>query len=260
MGIDWDSALSRNRLGLAAIVASLVALAGWAERPAPGAAMLPRPLRLLILRLLRPAESAVRRLILVAARGLTVEAPALKAPMGAPARPKPALAVWQGKTMPVGRIAALVAAGVASPYALPLRPPARTMAFPLFDPSKRFRPAGRRAASSAPRVAFLDRPLMPLPQPASPDGPVGAHRLALRLAATEAALGDIAGEARRLLTALARAAAERARDATSPLARRHRPPRRPGRPPGWRRRPVHDVDHILAECDGLAREAERDTS
>ncbi|MBK8457164.1 MAG: hypothetical protein IPL47_08715 [Phyllobacteriaceae bacterium] len=258
--MDWDLVIERNRLGLAAIVAALVAMAGWAEPPPPGAATLPRPLRLLILRLLRPAESAVRRLILVAARGLTVEAPALKTPAGAPARAKPALAVWQGKTMPVGRIAALVAAGVSSPYALPPRPAARSMAFPLFDPLKRFRPAGRRVARCAPRVGFPDRPLMPLAPPASPDGPVGAHRLALRLAAIEAALGDIAGEARRLAVALARGAAERARDPAARPKRRRLPPRRPGHPPGHRRRQTHAVDAILADCDAFAREAERDTS
>lgn len=258
MGIDWDLVIARNRLGLAAIVAALVAMAGWAGPPPPGAATLPRRLRLLILRILRPAESAVRRLILIAARGLAAEAP--------PARPgktagvKPALAVWQGRAMPVARIAALVAAGIASPYALPPRPPARAMTFSLFDPPKRFgRPPGR-AALSAPRIVFLDRPLRPLPPPVSPDGPVNAHRLALRLWAIEAALGDIVGEARRLAMALARGAAERALDPDGLAKRRHRSPRRPGRPPGWRKRPVHDVDHILADCDHFAREAWPDTS
>jgi hypothetical protein len=32
-------------------------------------------------------------------------------------------------------------------------------------------------------------------------------------------------------------------------------PLRPGRPPGHRRTPLHEVDRILAECHGLARDA-----
>lgn len=259
MSIDWNSVIERNRLGLAGIVASLIAMAGWAERPPLGAATLPRRLRLTILRLLRPAESAVRRLIIIAARGLVVDAP--PASPGKKAAAKPALAVWQGRAMPVARIAALVAAGVASPDAIPARPPAQRMAFLLFDPLKRFGlPTGSRKAPAycAPRIVFLDRPLPPLLSP--PHDRVGAHRLALRLAAIQAALGDIPAEARRLAVAQARATAERALDPGSRRKRRHLPPRRPGLPPGHRRQQTHEVDAILADCDAFAREAGRDTS
>ena len=38
-------------------------------------------------------------------------------------------------------------------------------------------------------------------------------------------------------------------------------PLRPGRPPGYRRKPIHEVDEVLIECDGLACEAMKpDTS
>jgi hypothetical protein len=38
-------------------------------------------------------------------------------------------------------------------------------------------------------------------------------------------------------------------------------PMRHGRPPGYRKRPVHEVDEVLIECHGLARDVERlDTS
>ncbi len=32
-------------------------------------------------------------------------------------------------------------------------------------------------------------------------------------------------------------------------------PLRPGRPPGYRRKPIHEVDEVLIECDDLAWEA-----
>jgi hypothetical protein len=36
---------------------------------------------------------------------------------------------------------------------------------------------------------------------------------------------------------------------------------RPSRPPGYRKKPVHEVDHVLAECHWLARDVEaHDTS
>ena len=38
-------------------------------------------------------------------------------------------------------------------------------------------------------------------------------------------------------------------------------PLRPGRPPGYRRKPIHEVDEVLIECDDLAWEAMKpDTS
>jgi hypothetical protein len=38
-------------------------------------------------------------------------------------------------------------------------------------------------------------------------------------------------------------------------------PLRPGHPPGYRRKPIHEVDEVLIECDGLAWEAMKpDTS
>ncbi|MFZ1679837.1 MAG: hypothetical protein WAT70_02360, partial [Rhizobiaceae bacterium] len=62
--MEWDQIIDRNRDALAAILAGLVALL-----PADAIA---RPLRLAILATLRPAESALRRLIVIvaAARGI----------------------------------------------------------------------------------------------------------------------------------------------------------------------------------------------
>ena len=88
--MDWNLAIERNTGALKRIVATLATMAGLGsklpisplvgemsgrteggdiERNRP---ILPRRLHRAILRLLRPAESAVRRLIIIAARGLVV--------------------------------------------------------------------------------------------------------------------------------------------------------------------------------------------
>ena len=96
--MDWNLAIEKNREALTRIVASLVAMvaanggsaggrftffpqkgseaSGQAQAeesklsPAP---TLPRHLHRFVLRLLRPAEAAARRLVIIAARGLVVE-------------------------------------------------------------------------------------------------------------------------------------------------------------------------------------------
>lgn len=265
--MDWTPIITRNRAALATIVASLIALAGWAEMPAPGTAALPRRLRLAILRLLLPAESAVRRLVIVAARGLAVTLPPVPARSKRPAAPKPVLVFWRGRMVPPARAAELAAAlAAASPRAMPARPPAKTMAFQLYDPPKRFGRRHRRSAAAAhgaPRVVNFDGPFRPLPlspMAVQPDGLVRSDRLALRLAAVRAALCDLGAQARRLAVSQARAAMERAPDPVGGRKRRRLPPRRVGRPPGHRGKRTHAVDAILADCEALAREAERDTS
>ncbi len=72
--INWDRAIARNREALPRILAALFAMAGLAGGEA--VATLPRHLRNHILRLLRAAESAVRRLIIIAARDVVVVVPA----------------------------------------------------------------------------------------------------------------------------------------------------------------------------------------
>src|SRR4051794_40346480 len=70
-GMDWARAIEINQTALSRIVAALIAMVGF---QAEGALRrLPRPLYRAALRVLRPAESAVRRLIVIAARGLVVK-------------------------------------------------------------------------------------------------------------------------------------------------------------------------------------------
>jgi hypothetical protein len=215
--MDWARAIDRNSEALKAIVAALFVMLAGAT-----VARLPRPLHRAVLSVLRPAESATRRLTVIAARGLVVKP--------APARPMP-----QG---PIGR-------------------GRRTrLSFQLFDPRKRFaherlRPGPRALPrvhifGSDPRVTALWSP-PPAPAPPPRDGHIDASRLALRLQALKLALDDLPRQARRLVRLRAR------REKVPSL--KFKSPLRPGRPPGHRRIPVHEVDHVLAECHGLARDA-----
>jgi hypothetical protein len=103
-------------------------------------------------------------------------------------------------------------------------------------------------------VASLWAARAPIADPAPPpDGLVNAERLTRRLQALKLALDDLPRQARRL-------ARWRLRRETAPSPK-FKSPLRPGHPPGYRRKPVHEVDEVLIECHGLACDAMRlDTS
>jgi hypothetical protein len=226
--MDHPLAIERNRQALLTIVASLVALLGGRD----GAAVISRALRRAALGLLRPAESAVRRLIVIAARGLAVPAPAQR-------------------PFPAGLAGQWGARGGEK----------RTPAFRLFDPPQRFARMVRVAPRGVPRIRTFGggspfAPPAPPPAPAAarpdPDSPVESGAIRLRLAALELALADLPRQARRLVRHLARDRERR------PFPRQ---PLRIGRPPGWRRDPARAVDAVLHECHGLALAVQRaDTS
>ena len=157
---------------------------------------LPRHLRLAILRLLRPAEAAARRLIIAAARGLVVVLPPPRKP-----RSKPATAEPQLRRFGIAVVmspADLARADAIRRAAATARP--RTLSLPLFDPLRRPVRGNRRyvPAHAAPRILFpgVTEPFS-LPPPPSPDDPIDATRLGLRLAALAAALDDLPGQAKR---------------------------------------------------------------
>jgi hypothetical protein len=218
--MDWDLAIKRNSKALKSIIEVLFALLGLDGTDA--ASRIPRSLHSAVLAVLRPAESAVRRLIVIATRGLVVKL--------APSRSKP-----------VGPITGK--GGNSRP------------SFQLFDRRKNFNPPRRRAyARVGPRIhVFGYDPrvvaLWPAPQPVvepppPPDGLVNAARLSRRLQALKSALDDLPRQAKRL-------ARWRLRREKAPNPK-FRSPLRPGRPPGHRRKPVHEVDEVLIECHGLA--------
>jgi len=227
--MDWDLAIKRNSEALVEIVADLFAMLGLV-----GEAMvsrLPWPTYRAVLRVLRPAESALRRLIVVAARGLVI-APAV-------ARPNPAGAKRTRK-------------GGFKRFA----------SFQLFDPRTRIvLPRRRTPKRAGPRIHMFNADnqlvtIWPPPRPAaspasrppkSADGMVSAERVIRRLEALEAALSDLPRQAMRL-------ARWRMRQEKSPNPS-FKSPLRPGRPPGYRRRATHAIDELLSECQWLAHYA-----
>ena len=233
--MDWDLAVKRNCEVLIEIVADLFAMLGLVGEAT--VSRLPWPTYRAVLRILRPAESALRRLIVVAARGLVVKPGSL--------RPRPVGAKGIKK----------------SGYR-------RSPSFQLFDPRTRIMlPRRRIPKRPGPRIHMFNadnelvtiwppsRPAARLTStpPKSDDGMVSAARLIRRLEALEGALADLPRQARRLVRWRMRQEKSQNPSFKSPL--------RPGRPPGYRRRAVHQVDELLSECQWLAcRAATPDTS
>lgn len=277
--MDWNAAIEHHRTALTRILAMLVAMAGLrneqtaitGQQPEPVQAAdgpadcplpiadrptLPRHLHRAVLRLLRPAEAAARRLVIVVARGLVVtpQAPRRETPT-----PPPPRFAWSPS--PVNR-GGTGAAAVCDPESS-LAPQAP--AFPLFDPLPRWR-ARRPVAGGVPRISVpgIAAPF-PVPAPPSPRDPLDATRLALRLAALARTLDDLPVAARRFALWQARIAAPApprnngdaaGRQAKAPTRMRRIWPLRPGRPHGQRparsRAPAHPVHTVLDDVHGLA--------
>ena len=226
--MDWARAIKRNSEALKGIVAALFAMLGLVGEVT--VSRLPWPVYRAVLRILRPAESCVRRLIVVAARGLVV-APATSRPSTkGPAKSR------KSRT---------------------LRP-----SFQLFDPQTRIMLPRRmtpKRSSARIHIFTADNELVtiwpPRPPAASPapppppaaDGLVKGTRLIRRLEALESALADLPRQARRL-------ARWRMRQENAPNPSFKSPLRR-GYPPGHRKRKVHEVDDLLSECSWLAHYA-----
>ena len=173
--MDWDLAIKRNSKALKAIIEVLFALLGLDGTDA--ASRIPRSLHSAVLGVLRPAESAVRRLIVIAARNVVVKL--------APSRPMPERKVGKG-------------GGSRSP------------SFQLFDPRKRVAPLRvRKFTRLVPRIRFLGpdprvAAMWPAPKPVvepppPPDGRVNAVRLHRRLQALKSALENLPRQAIRLV-------------------------------------------------------------
>jgi hypothetical protein len=221
--MDWDLAIKHNSEALKGIIAALFAMLGDAT-----VSRLPRPVYYAVLRILRPAESAVRRLIVIAARGLVVKL--------VPSRP-----------MPKGQ---MIGKGGGS----------RLPAFQLYDTRKYFPELSQRRVKYAkhpPRILFFGPDsrvddLWPAPPPVTapvspPDGLVNAARLNRRLQVLKSALEDLPRQARRMARWRVRRENMKNPKFKSPL--------RPGPPPGRRKRHIHPIDEVLADCHGLAWDA-----
>jgi hypothetical protein len=263
-------AVELNLDALRRIVLTLAAMVG------SGTATLPRHACNAVRRLLRPAESAARRLIIAAARDIVVTLPIRKAK---PERPFQELTTKQKMLLLRRRRMALDRAC----YWRPRKRRPQGIAFPLLDPAYRpFRKKRRTIPDhKLPRVRSLFAPALvyrPAPPPAAPpfaDDPVKVERLCRRIAVLAAALDDIPGQARRFATWRARVqrrkAAEEARAQQQPSTTAGRAswirdwPLRLGRPYAgrlvrWdpdapRGKNIREIDEILARAHGLALEA-----
>ena len=217
--MDWPRAIEVNSHALKGIVETLFAMLGLVG--AAAVERIPIALHRAVLRLLRPAESAARRLIVIAAQGLVV---------------KPIVS----RPMPMGPVG---------------KGNARSSSFQLFDIRKNFnrkpRREGKRLIPSIrvigtdPTVASLWQSQRPSPpQAPPPDGRVNSARLTRRLLALKSALENLPRQALRL------ARWRLKREKVQSL--KFRSPMRPGYAPGRRKRKTHEVDEILDECHGLA--------
>lgn len=206
--MDWKQVIERNREALLGIVAGLMVLMGQSET-------LAHPLRRSILRILRPAESALRRLIVIFAAVYRA-----KAPKGEGVKqPLPEFSTFAQKE--------------------------RQSAFALIDPRKRFGGLARPFSAVAPRISVPG--LSDAVRPTKPDDATRAKTLYRRIETFEAALKTLPRQARRLRRLLARrATAEPGPGRVGPI--------RPGHPPGFRKRAIEPVDDILRDCHCLALE------
>jgi hypothetical protein len=209
--MDWARAVEINRNALIQIVGELLVLIG-----SIAVQRLPHAVYAAAERLLRPTESALRRLIVIAARGLNVKL--------SPARP-----------MPKG----LVIAGTGN----------KPLAFALFDKRASFDFISPENPLILKVHTYQNNPFnlfnaidqQHIPEPKTH---VSAVQLCRRLAAVAHALKTIPAQARRLLRWKFKRKNLANPKFTSPL--------RPGPPPGHSAKPSKEVDFILMECHALA--------
>jgi hypothetical protein len=209
--MDWAKAVETNRIALTRIVAELLAMIGVMSGNA-------------VERLLRPTESALRRLIVIAARGLVVK-PSPKRPM-----PKGLVIVSKGS----GR-----------------------MTFPLFDKRKSFDFIVPENPLFVKVKTYESNPFnlfgsVYQPRPVKQDNSISTSQLSRRLAAIAHALENLPSQARRMARWKARRKTIENPKFTSPL--------RPGPPPGHRNKPAAEVDYVLSQCHWLAWETLREDS
>jgi hypothetical protein len=213
--MDWQLAITRNREALAAIIMALIKSLGLSQ----GGVLTTLPLHIYTraLAILRPAESGVRRLIMIAAHEMALRGMKLRV------RRQGGLAEFLYSHRP-------------NPHAGPAIP-----AFSLIDPLKSFR-------EETPDVEVLgyhqysdDNDTPPTTNRAS------AISLSRRLLALKHALDTLPKQAKRLARWYA------ARDAALKQMQPHRlSPLRPGAPVGLPKHKRNEIQEILLECHLLA--------
>ncbi len=225
--MDWTMIIERNADRLVSVVTELFVMAGFGRG---GTAFLPRSVCHALLIVLRPAESVLRRLIIIAARGLVVRLRAASA----------------SRAFPAGLVLQ--------------RDADRVPAFCLIDPLKRSAPEDfdwakdREKEQVLPRISVsgLIDPVFAATKPMTgEDDLVSPKAIRLRLLALRHALDHLPRQAMRL-------ARWRARQQLKKVGRLS--PFRPGFAPGYHRHKQRDIDAILGDCHYFARQVWDDTS
>jgi hypothetical protein len=216
--LPFPAHISDDRKALVRIVAGLFALLGFGNGVAPQ--RIARAVHRAIGLVLRPAESAVRRLIYLVSLSITAR------PAATRQMPSDIARTGAAKTRPC---------------------------FALFDPRQRLisRPKTTRPR---PRISFFgDGGMRTIDlgnkwqKDAESDGLIASAKILRRLEALKLALDDLPRQALRLKRALQR---------RSKVPRlKMQGPMRPGHPPGHRKRSLHEVDEVLRRCHWRAREA-----
>jgi hypothetical protein len=209
--MDWPLVIDRNRIALLTIIVALMASLGLVS--GGRLTTLPYFLYHRALRILRPAESAVRRLIMIVAHEMKLRGFKLRASR------RDGLAEFLMFSRP-------------NPQGEPALP-----SFNLIDPLKIF---GREAPD-------MDGFYSGENSDAPDMSPVPAASLALRILALKHALENLPRQARRL----ARWYEQRDLAYARNLAHRYSP-MRPGPAPASEKRKTHEIDEVLLECHLLA--------
>ena len=254
-GFDWWGAVRVERARIACLASALRVLAALALRTA-GVTMgadsrrgLPVGLRLALLRRLRPAEAALRRLVVVAAHAMLPPA----VPASAPARRTPLTAAQRDarRRRAVARERERAWQRCRGRLAPPPPPP-----FRLVDPEAPLDDgAGYVAVRPVPRglrISVLGMPV-PAPRPVPPAPPMPVEALLGRIASLSAAVADLGGQAERLRRWEARDLARRQRaDRARTGCRPRGSALRRGRPPGHRARGGGSAHDALRAAHALA--------
>lgn len=258
---DGSAAIENNLEALRRILVVLLSMVSVVD----ARSTLPRKLYYAVLRLLRPAEAAARRLIIASSSGMVVSVQSTsKAPGGSSS-----FGASRGVRFRLGEAATSHTQPQTPRFRL-LDPPLRPVRIHRKYVPERLMPRIRFFDGDDPRVPML-RNAAPAVAPALPSAPsatIDASRLMRRLSALAQALDNIPAQARRFARWKLRHERARRQGATRRLG-----PLRIGRLPGGRlhrydpsstRRPrgMRDVDEVLAHAHALAMFAleRRDTS
>ncbi len=224
--MDWARAIEINHAALQRIVATLVAVLEALSETV----WLPKQTYRSMTRILKPLESAVRRLILITARKMFTVPPTIT--LSAKSKWPEGLVVQRNNAS------------------------TRRAAFPLFDPRHESFVEWLEPTQDLPKVMpsirlLDDDPLVPTFLPTPPPVPeklISVQTVLRRIETVKHALADMPRQARRLLRTLARNKAAGSGKRLSVL--------RPGPPPGGRKKPTQEIDDVLKECHALARDAQ----